>query len=155
MTRSVFSLLVTLCFLFPANTLSAQQFTGMRDDIDEILEAIEDFSRFYVMADYESLANSYTTDGKIFPNNVDIIEGREAIKKRWELPKGVRVTRHEINPLEINIVEDTAYDYGYYEGTTLNADGSEVSWKGKYVIVWKKTDEGWKIYLDIWNRIAD
>jgi len=27
------------------------------------------------------------------------------------------------------------------------------SWKGKYVIVWKKVDSKWKMHLDIWNSV--
>ena len=60
---------------------------------------------------------------------------------------------HKITPKEIKVVGNEAYDYGYYEGTTLRANGSESNWKGKYVIIWKKVAGEWKIYLDIWNRI--
>ena len=42
---------------------------------------------------------------------------------------------------------------GYYEGKTQRKDGSEISWKGKYVIVWKKEKGDWKIHLDAWNRV--
>jgi ketosteroid isomerase-like protein len=42
---------------------------------------------------------------------------------------------------------------GYYEGKSLKQDGEEISWKGKYLIVWKKEANDWKMYMDIWNRI--
>jgi ketosteroid isomerase-like protein len=41
------------------------------------------------------------------------------------------------------------------KGKTQQADGSEVSWRGKYVIVWHKRQGEWKIYLDIWNRVKE
>jgi ketosteroid isomerase-like protein len=31
------------------------------------------------------------------------------------------------------------------------SDGSESAWQGKNVMIWKKVDEEWKMYLDIWN----
>ena len=62
-------------------------------------------------------------------------------------------TYHKITALNIEIIGDTAYDHGYYEGRTLNEDGQETSWRGKYVVVWKKVDDNWKMQLDIWNRI--
>jgi hypothetical protein len=62
--------------------------------------------------DYETMAMAYTEDGKIFPDNSAVIAGREAIKKRWILPEGSSILHHEIRPEEINIIEDTAYDYG-------------------------------------------
>lgn len=104
-------------------------------------------------ADYDAMMDCYTTDGKIFPNGALIIEGHDAIRKRWVLPAGDRVTKHVASPDEIRITGDYAYDYGYYEGETTKADGSIQQWKGKYVIVWKQDRGEWKMYLDIWNRV--
>lgn len=131
----------------------AQQYEGDQDEIDAILTSIENFSAYYMEEDYESLANAYASDAKILPPGADIIEGKEAIKKRWVLPDGVSVPHHKISPVEIKVIGDYAYDMGYYEGKTRRADQSEVSWKGKYLIVWKKEKGDWKIYMDAWNRI--
>lgn len=95
--------------------------------------------------------------GKIFSSGTVIIEGWEAIKQHWILPDNVKILSHKITPSEITPSEithlgDTAYDFGYYEGKTLAANGDTTSWKGKYVIIWEKTDDLWKVYLDIWNR---
>ena len=106
-------------------------------------------------SDYHSIGKAYTVDAKIFPNNMDIIQGREEIIKYWTLPEGLRTKYHKIIPEEIKIIGNEAYDYGYYEGTTLRSDGTESNWKGKYVVVWRKIDREWKMYLDIWNRIKD
>jgi ketosteroid isomerase-like protein len=58
-----------------------------------------------------------------------------------------------ITPVEIKVNGDFAYDYGYYEGETLFTNGRSSRWIGKYVIVWKKENGKWKIYLDIWNSL--
>ncbi len=120
---------------------------------NKILRNIELFSQSYINSDFETLANSYTNDAKIFPTNSDIIIGRNAIKERWSIKNGTKILEHKITPVEIRFLGDYAYDYGYYEGKTLLANGSETSWKGKYVIVWKKVGQDWKIYLDIWNGV--
>ncbi len=125
------------------------------DEKLKILAAIETFSRAYMDGDYDTLAKSYTADGKIFPDNTKIIEGRDAIKKRWILPKDTKIIHHKINPKEIKIIGKYAHDYGYYEGSTKKPDGSTIEWKGKYVIIWKKEANNWKIYLDIWNAVTD
>ncbi len=120
----------------------------------EIIEKnIKAFSKAYMELDYEGLANLYAEDGKIFPNNSDIISGRPAIKRKWILPEGMDIKYHKVTPSEIKIIDDYAYDYGYYEGASLNYKNEESPFKGKYVIVWKKVDNDWKIYLDIWNKI--
>ncbi|GGD53524.1 YybH family protein [Muriicola marianensis] len=147
--------LSSLFVLLLSCSLTAQNYSGNQEDIDQILENITDFSTAVMQSDYEAIAMAYTEDAKIFPNNRDILQGRDAILAYWTLPDGVQTPYHKITPVEIEILGDEAYDFGYYEGRTRRADGSEVGWKGKYVIVWKKIEQEWKIYLDIWNRIQD
>ncbi|MTB51134.1 DUF4440 domain-containing protein [Lewinella sp. W8] len=133
--------------------LVAQTYLGKQKDIDQILENIGKFSASVVAGDYDKIAAAYTEDGKIFPNRRDIIGGRAAVRQYWVLPEGVRTITHKITPVEIKVRGREAYDYGYYEGTTRRANGEEVSWRGKYVIIWRKVGKEWKIYLDIWNSI--
>lgn len=126
---------------------------GQVNDEQIIRANIASFSRYYMNKQYDSLALSYTEDAKIMPPGADIISGRSAIKSRWILPEGVDVLMHKVTPIEIEVKGNRAFDMGYYEGTTKRKDGSEVSWKGKYIIVWKKVESDWKIYADVWNRI--
>lgn len=134
---------------------NSQTYVGNQKQIDKILENIIKFSEYVVNSNYEKIGESYTEDGKIFPNNKGIIEGRELIMNYWTLPEGVKIIAHKITPSEIKIIGKEAYDYGYYEGSTRRANGEEISWKGKYVIVWKRIGKEWKMYLDIWNNIND
>lgn len=113
------------------------------------------FSQAYMQADYNALVDKYTDDAKIFPNKTKIISGKADIKKKWILPEGVKTLYHKVTPSEIIIKDNTAYDYGYYEGKTQTKENKEVSWKGKYVIIWKKINNDWKIYLDIWNTVSE
>ena len=131
-----------------------QNYIGKQKEINSILKSAENFSGYVMTSNYEKIGESYTEDGKIFPNNREIIEGREKIIEYWRLPEGVQISYHKLTPIEIKIKGKEAYDYGYYEGKTKRANGEEVSWKGKYVVVWKKVGKNWKMYLDIWNRVS-
>lgn len=150
MKKMLLTVWYALFFIVGAN---AQNFIGNESDIAEIKKNIDQFSKYVMASNYDGIANAYTEDGKIMPNGTPIISGREDIKQRWTLPEGVEISYHKILPEEIKVVNDHAYDYGYYEGTSTRKDGTEISWKGKYVIVWKQVDGTWKIYLDIWNRV--
>lgn len=151
--RPLFMPLLFLTYLIP-QAGQAQHYIGKKKDIQQILANIRAFSQHYINADYEKLAAAYTEDGKIFPNNADIIEGRTAIKDRWILPAGQRILQHRVYPAEIRITGKYAYDYGTYDGATFSeSTGKTATWKGKYVIVWQKVNGDWKIYLDIWNRM--
>ncbi|WP_378183216.1 YybH family protein [Aquimarina sp. SS2-1] len=129
--------------------------TKKLSDKQQIETVIKSFSTAYLKQDYEAIAQIYTKDAKIFPNNSAIISGYEAIKKRWSSSSGYTPLEHQIVPEEIVVLGDNAYDYGYYQGKNKNDDGTEVSYKGKYVVVWKKINGNWKMYLDIWNRVQE
>lgn len=123
------------------------------EEKEKILTVGLQFSKDYMAGNYEGMANAYTLDGKLFPENSDIIEGRDAIKQRWTLNNDSKIILHRMTTKNITILENQAYDYGYYEGTTQMSNGKLSKWKGKYVIIWKKVDGKWKMYLDIWNKL--
>ena len=127
-------------------------------DVKRIMENSKKFSRLFVTGQTEALVNLYTPDAKIFPENKPILYGKEDLTEYWTpQPKGEwRRLAHKVTPEEIHIEGNVAYDYGYYEGKSIRRDqsGEESSFKGKYVIIWKKQEDGdWKIYLDIWSRV--
>ena len=125
-------------------------------DIAIIRNNIKQFSAALMSQDYDVVIGAYTEDGKIFPNGKKIMEGEQALKDYW-IPaedSNSRITYHKITPTEIKIENDTAYDFGYYEGKSIGKDGNEIPWRGKYVIVWKEVKpDVWKMYLDIWNAV--
>jgi len=141
--------------LFASINAFAQTYEGKPKDIQQILKNIDLFSQYFMNGEADKMAACYTDNGKIFPDGRKIIGGTNELHQFWTLSEGTKILHHKITPVEIKIVKKTAYDYGYYEGETLNADGEKSAWKGKYVIVWKKIGKDWKMYLDIWNRVMD
>ncbi|WP_298548171.1 nuclear transport factor 2 family protein [uncultured Aquimarina sp.] len=129
--------------------------TQKLSDEEQIKTVAKSFSTAYLKQDYEAIAQIYTKDAKIFPHNTSIISGYDAIKKRWASSSGYTPIEHQILPEEITVLGDTAHDYGYYQGKNKNDDGTETNYKGKYVVVWKKANGIWKMYLDIWNPVKE
>lgn len=138
---------------FPTWKIDCKRATHKATDLEIIKTNIRAFSKAYMSGDIDGLVNMYTDDGKIFPNNLKILEGKAGLKSYWTIPDGAKILHHKVTPTEITIENETAYDYGYYEGKTLTKDKAEISWQGKYIIIWKKVDNTWKIYLDIWNNL--
>lgn len=150
MKKVILIIILSICSVLD---IQSQEFVGDKDEIQQILKNIKGFSESYMAANYDALAESYAENAKILPPGSYIIEGKESIRKRWILPEGVKILYHKIDPLEIKIIGNHAYDIGYYQGKTLLKNGEETSWKGKYLIVWIKEKGLWKIYADAWNRI--
>ncbi len=141
--------------VYPTWKIECSKNENEKSDLDIIKENSVKFSKAYMDGDVDTLVSLYTDDGMIFPNNRKILSGKKLLESYWTLPEDVKTLHHKVTAEEIIIENDTAYDYGYYEGKTLTKDNKEVSWQGKYVIVWKKIDGDWKIYLDIWNNVSD
>ena len=154
-SRPVITRLFLILFIGVGLSLQCigQNYTGKQKDIDQILENVRLFSQYYMAGEMDKLVDCYTDDGKIFPGNSDIISGKEGLSGFWVIREGSKVLHHQITPVELTVQKKIAYDYGYYEGIPKCGRGG-LSFKGKYVIVWKKVGKDWKIYLDIWNRIS-
>jgi ketosteroid isomerase-like protein len=120
-------------------------------DVAAIDAASREFSAAYVRGDVDAMMAIYTPDAVIFPNSSEAIQGSEDIRRYWALPPGQTVMHHRATPTEIRVDGDHAYDHGVYEisgtrdGTPWGPD------HGKNVIVWRRTPQGWRMHLDMWN----
>lgn len=89
----------------------------------------------------------YAQDAIAFPPNSDMVKGREAITAYW---KGVtdQGMKAVIEIVETDGEGNLGFEVGKY--TIMDPAGKTVD-QGKYVVVWKKGKDGWKLYRDIWN----
>lgn len=71
---------------------------------------------------------------------------------RAESATDVVVTRARlkwtVSTTDVELSGDLAIEVGTDK---LRGDGGQVAGDGKYVIVWKRDQETWQIYRDIWN----
>jgi ketosteroid isomerase-like protein len=109
------------------------------------------FSAAYMRGDAAAMAGLYTTDAVIFPERSEWITGRDDIRRYWTLSPGRRITRHVLTPTRIVVDGEHAYDYGTFE---IAGERDGIAWgpsRGKYVVVWRREKDGWRMQLDIWN----
>jgi ketosteroid isomerase-like protein len=140
------ALLVTLVVTSPAAHAQAA-----RSDTDAIKEAARQFSAAYVRGDVDAITALYTPDAVIFPERSDAISGHDALKRYWKQEPGQRVTRHLLIPTQVTVDGQHAYDHGIYE---IAGERNGKGWgpvRGKYLVVWRRQPDGWKMQLDMWN----
>ena len=97
------------------------------------------------------MTDLYTKDAVLFPEQSAAITGRDAIRRYWTLPPDRRVTRHVVRPARIVVEGRHAYDHGMFE---IAGERDGVAWgpaHGKYVVVWRREGNTWRMQLDIWN----
>ena len=134
--------------LFGGSILSAQ--TGPADSV-KIQQLARQFSAAFMRGDAAAMADIYTSDGVIFPEQSEWITGREGIQRYFTLPPGRKITRHVLTPSRIVVDGQHAYDYGTYE---IAGERDGTAWgpvRGKYVVVWRRHQDSWRMQLDIWN----
>jgi uncharacterized protein (TIGR02246 family) len=151
-TSTWLSGLVLLLGLFVRGPGLSAQTSGA--DSAAIHELGRQFSAAYMRGDAAAMAALYTPDAVIFPERSEWIAGREAIARYWTLPPGRRITRHLVTPTRIVVDGEHAYDYGTFE---IAGERDRTAWgpsRGKYVVVWRRTKDGWRMQLDIWNSVA-
>lgn len=102
--------------------------------------------------DAAGLAALYTEDAVLLPPNSEKIQGRKGVEEFW----GGAMTQLGLKDAILTTVElfgtgDTLTEVGNYTLKIQPAGQEPVEDKGKYVVIWKQTAEGWKLHRDIWN----
>jgi uncharacterized protein (TIGR02246 family) len=99
--------------------------------------------------DFAGVASLYTDDATAFPPGSAMVKGRAAIEAMW---KGIaeqagdpKVTTLDVKPLGTS----AAREIGIFSLKTKSGNPKEVT--GKYVVVWEKIGNDWKLAADIWN----
>jgi ketosteroid isomerase-like protein/predicted esterase len=141
---------IAIVFLAAGLVLANPASAGdVRAQIDEInvkwVKAFKD-------RDFALIEALYMPDGILLPPNAPAIEDHRAIASVWK-------SWSEIPNIEIafganRVVTassgDIAYDYGWYT-FAFDTDKGWSEDKGKYVVIWKKVNEAWKVAVQIFN----
>jgi uncharacterized protein (TIGR02246 family) len=114
----------------------------------EIQAADDRFGEAFAAGDAETVASYYTENGQLLPPNSEIVSGKAAIQGFWQSVMEMGVARAELTTVEAEGLGDTAWEVGRYELYTAAGDAID---KGKYVVVWMRTEDGWRLHRDIWN----
>lgn len=114
------------------------------------IEAINTkFMEFFNKGDFSGIASLYTTDATALPPGSAMVQGRPAIEVMWkgmaEQVGDPKLTTVDVKPLG----PSAAREIGTFALKTKGATPQEVT--GKYVVVWEKIGNDWKLSTDIWN----
>jgi uncharacterized protein (TIGR02246 family) len=119
----------------------------------EVRASIDDANRQFMDAfsrrDAAAIGLLYAEDGRTYPPNATPLEGREAIAAMWQSVLALPIASVRLETAEAVMTgDDTAWETGRYEMIGNDGKPAEI---GKYVVIWKHDEAGWKIYRDIWN----
>ena len=107
------------------------------------------WTEFFNKGDFAGIASLYTTDATVFPPGSAMVQGGAAIGAMWksmaEQVSDPKLTTLDVKPLG----PSAAREIGTVSLKTKGPTPQEVT--AKYLVVWEKVGNDWKLAADIWN----
>jgi ketosteroid isomerase-like protein len=122
---------------------------ALREAIGGITEENRRFMESFNSGDIAGAAReAYAKGARILPPDGRAVAGRDNIVRFWmDAAEDLGVRGVRLATVELHTMGDQAYEIG--QADLYVADGSMV--EGKYVVIWKREDGGWRRDVDIWN----
>jgi uncharacterized protein (TIGR02246 family) len=111
------------------------------------------FSEAYARGDAKAVAAFYTEDAIAFPPGGDMVKGRQAIQEMWQSTMDSGVKSLSFTVVDVGASGDLAHETGTAV-MNVHAEGKDPTTASvKYVVVWKRQGNDWKLHRDIWNDL--
>lgn len=140
------------------NDHSREAAPDLRSAESAIRAASDDWAKAMGARDVDKTISFYSEDGSYFPDRHPLIRSKDELRKYWAqlfaLPgQGFKC---DITRVEVAQSGELGYETGACELTTTGSNGKPKTEKQKYVVVWKKRNDGtWKAAVDIDNTDGD
>ena len=109
------------------------------------------FSEAIARGDAQAVAALYTEDAIMLPERGAMVKGRQAIGEFWKTAMDGGVKSVTVTTLDVGANGDLAHEVGTVL-LMINVEGRPpATASAKYVVVWKREADGWKMHRDIWN----
>jgi ketosteroid isomerase-like protein len=108
----------------------------------------QSFMNAFAAGDAKALAGLYTTDGQLAPPNSEVLTGHEAIGGFWQGAMDMGLKGVTLETAELDEYGDTTVEQGRYQLTDVEGNVAD---RGKYMVIWKRDGDTWKLHRDIWN----
>lgn len=115
-------------------------------NIKQLMDGVhQKWSQAMLAGDCKTMATFYAQKGSLLPPNGPKVDGRAAIE---QFCTTFGKTNIVLDMTESGQMGGSAWSTGSYK--ILGADGKPLD-AGKWIEIWAETENGWKIYKDIWN----
>jgi ketosteroid isomerase-like protein len=128
-----------------ATTLFAA--SAYAEDVRGAIEATNaTFAKHVAAKDSAALAGLYTEDAAVIAPGAPVARGTAAIEAFWKgAMAGIASAKLTTSSVE------SAGDLAMEEGEATLVDNAGKSNAARYIVVWKRVGDVWKLHRDIWN----
>ncbi|RUT72797.1 YybH family protein [Ancylomarina longa] len=118
------------------------------DQKPEIVKANQQFMDALHQGNAMELATLYTVDAQVMPPNHEIVTGTKAIQAFWQSFIDMGIKNLTLDIAEVESLHNTIIEVSKY---TIKGDSANIIDQGKYIVIWKKENNKWKLHRDIFN----
>jgi len=124
------------------------------DEVSAVRAVTEAWDPLMNAGDLNGMVALFASDAIRLTNGGPPAIGEEAIRASFEATfDGASIQAS--NPVEeLQVSGNWAFARGTYLDRPTNASGETTEEEGKWLSIFRKTTDGWKYYVDIWNRDA-
>jgi ketosteroid isomerase-like protein len=121
-------------------------------------KAIQDLDTAWIKAaqdkNVDKAVSYYADNAMMMPPGAPIATTPEQRRAAWQnlLSDPNMTINFGRTKLEVAKGGDMAYDVGWTEVKTKDAQGATTTQRGKYIVVWKKINGRWKVVADTFNQ---
>ncbi|GEM_PF-5780090 len=142
-------LLALLCLYFTTN---AQ--TGDPKLVAIVQQQAERFEDLVPKKKLDEIIEIYSEDAIYGPENNVFYQGRAEIEKAWKQTFTYEIADFNMDPVSVYGDKNTIYEAGIGY-SVLKIQGQEQKVNFKYVNVWRKEKDGYKLVIDTYNVYLD
>lgn len=124
----------------------------MTDTAHEIARINQIFMECVRTRDENRFAGLYTADAIVMTNNAPLLIGRTGAAQFFAALQKKGIAEIRLTTLEVESMGDSAWERG---ASAVHDHTGAVIGRGNYVVIWKRTLQGWQLYRDIMNTAAE
>jgi uncharacterized protein (TIGR02246 family) len=140
------------CFLLALMCLSCNNKQNEKREMVKLLSAISENDNAWNNLNADKIAAMFAENGTALNNNLEMLRGREAIKRYLEAmqkPEKFEVKRDKV---EVTLKGNMAYEIVNQTLSLKYQDKEPQTVLNKYIHVWEKQKDGsWKVLIDMNN----
>ena len=146
---NTFSIIFIYLFIISCESKSTFDINKARVHIDK---QNKKYMEFYNNGDASGVADLHMDDALVMPPNIDMVKGKESIKKAISDEISAGATDLVFTTLDMYDNEEYVTEVGRFSLNVKDEGEIVMTDSGKYIVLWEQVSKNnWLMKADIWN----
>jgi uncharacterized protein (TIGR02246 family) len=144
------SLLVYILLALMSISCTSKQ--NEKTDMNQLMTAISENDDAWNALDVNKIVGMFAENGTVLNNNSEMLRGREAIRKSFEIEPKYEKLEFKRDKVEVKMEGNMAYEIVNQIVTFKLKEQESQTILNKYIHIWEKQKDGsWKVLIDMNN----